>query len=1233
MSCRLKHLAVAAAIIGLATQTWADSGYFPGSTDLQANNPLADGLWVDGGAAEVVTDASVADIAQAANKPSGFVVTRTSVLSVDHDNDAPIVRNLKSGGTAPSVTTNVYADVLVKGYPLANDAADPEAGPTDKILVYTRVNAAGTDTNLCVLAKETSASLATNEFVLTKSIDNGWHRIVIVAKTDGTYQVYCDNLTSPCTTGSVNAFYPINSGAAMTSVAFAGTGYVDDIILSTFNPVDPVHTLTWPTSLASVSYTVDGVAGDALTATSGTNQFQAAQGAEIIVTGNNGYRTFKQTETIGAGATTIDFAELTGIAKYFPADNTSAGQNGSAEHPYEIPNVAALQALARAANEGLLAGGNLHFIQTANIDMSTAGAFGGIGAVGAENDTTLTLNAFEGVYDGGNYTISNITFTNRKGSALFNLVRNATIKDLTVDTVSYEAPFAAAKLGGAMVVGNGVNCTLQHIVTLGSNGAGNPSTYNAAGIANRLEGRGGPVLVIGCTNNAAIYGCYSKVGGICPIVQGADQTVTFVDCANNGNIVANGTSAQTEISGKTPGTDGVAGILAFTQGGDNLLSFTNCVNTGTITGVSGSRVASILGYTTASGITAVGGSAQADIKSVDSGANKVTGLKFATVDNGVATFVADDALALNGSYKVMSGNATATYNFTALGTISFDEALSTPTYAITSSAPAGYPVASTSGTVTTYTAGYFPRTATAGQDGTAEHPFEIHDLDDLEALQAYADTTNCANIAFVQTDDIALTNAWKGIGVGAGKDLVNGSGKNIPKYEEKAFSGTYDGGNYTISNFQMANGCDYGALFNSVNNATIKNLKISYKENKLCANSSSSGGDTGASFVGVARNSTLQNLTALATGTVTTVSASKDMGGIVGYLMCNSTVDSCTNELNIASYKNTRKCGGIAIITQDVDDDGTGSAVIRNCKNSGTVTTPSSTWNGALVGYANVNTTIDGCENTANVKLMHVHDDPTITVTGTNKGYAGVASNDKGVTNLFFATVSGDVATFVADDALALNGSYKVMSTGATATFVFAEAGTIAFDTALFAPTYAITATEGLTLTDATVGTVKTYTAAAPAPAYPTYVDTTDADITSAYTAWASTYSADDAATSQKEAQFVLDVDPATVVPADALVITAIEQNTTDGGWDITVECTMSGVDLEGTLNSARVNNGYLAISYASDLGGLWTTENIDITASAAGKVTVNVNKNGAKFMKAKLSAKAEPASAAAGNE
>lgn len=643
----LKNLAIAAAMVGLVASAQAE--YYPGSTDFEGDAPLADACWSNVVEAAIEADASVSEANRSPNLPPSFNTTsRTNVLSFD--TDAPIVRYLQSDWTAPSAST-IYADILMKWQPCPADASVPEADDEDKILVYTRVSQSGSETNLCVYAKD-SADGTAQEFVLTKTIGKDeWHRLVIKATAAG-YQVYCDGTDAAdlCKTADdVDTFYALSSGAPMTSVAFAGSGHVDDIILSDTDSPLPVYTLTWGEGFDSVSFTTNGVAGAALVAADDEYQFQAPEGLEVVLTGNTGYRT---------------------------------------------------------------------------IEVSVTGS-----------SSAISL-------------------------------------------------------------------------------------------------------------------------------------------------------------------EGVSGI-----------------------------------------------------------------------------------------------------------------------------------------------AKYFPQTATADQDGSAEHPYEIPDLVALQALQAaVADTTNCFGLCFCQIADIAMTAAWPGIGVAAGKDLA------ADVYEAGAFAGIYDGGDYTISNFQMVDGVDHGALFNSIYNATVKNLKISWGASTLCTNSSDQGSDAGASFVGTAKGSTLLNLTALA-GTVTTVSASKDMAGIVGYLYAGSTVDSCTNELNVASFKASGKCGGIAIISQS----GTETAVIRNC------------------------------ENTAAVPFMHVEGAPSITVSGVNKGHAGYASNDKigGVSGLYFATVEGNVATFVADDALALNGEYKVMSDGATATFAFTAPGTIAFDEALSVPTYAVTAADGLALTDAAVGTLKTYTAAA----------------------------------------------------------------------------------------------------------------------------------------------------------
>ena len=349
-------------------------------------------------------------------------------------------------------------------------------------------------------------------------------------------------------------------------------------------------------------------------------------------------------------------------------------------------------------------------------------------------------------------------------------------------------------------------------------------------------------------------------------------------------------------------------------------------------------------------------------------------------------------------------------------------------------------------------------------DGSPEHPFEIKSAADLVALQQAVATTPAARAYnYRQTADIALDVAWPGIGIQNGKDIVAKA-----EFNNGAFTGTYDGDNHTISNFQMqGGGLDYCGFFNSTFGATIKNLKIQYAGALFATDTTATTKESGATFVGVAKNSTLQNLTSLEG----TVSCSKGFGGIVGYTTSGTTVDSCTNNINMTSLANN-KCGGIAMITQ------TGAAVtIRNCQNNGTQTTGSSNSEyGAIVGYVGLNTTIADCETTVGRFLKHNNN--TVTLQGVNKGDARVASYHGAATpGLNFATVNGNVATFVADNALAAGNTYKVMGPPATATYAFTDPGSISFDEALATAT--VTAAEGLVLTTSTSGTVTTYTAAA----------------------------------------------------------------------------------------------------------------------------------------------------------
>ena len=129
----------------------------------------------------------------------------------------------------------------------------------------------------------------------------------------------------------------------------------------------------------------------------------------------------------------------------------------------------------------------------------------------------------------------------------------------------------------------------------------------------------------------------------------------------------------------------------------------------------------------------------------------------------------------------------------------------------------------------------FPRTATAGQDGTAAHPYEIADADDLVALKDAVAAGVGAGLCYRQTSDIDMSGAGAFAGIGTYEANLN---NGVP------FTGTYDGGGHRISNVDFTQR-NYGGIFNQVKGGTIRNLTVS---NITC--SAFTGGEWGCSIVG-----------------------------------------------------------------------------------------------------------------------------------------------------------------------------------------------------------------------------------------------------------------------------------------------------------------------------------------------------------------------------------------------
>ena len=250
--------------------------------------------------------------------------------------------------------------------------------------------------------------------------------------------------------------------------------------------------------------------------------------------------------------------------------------DGTAEHPFEIRTAADLVALQQAVATTPAARA-YNYVQTANIDMADADAFTGIGTY---NKSPTGGIAFTGVYDGGSHKISNVTMTARDYGGIFNQVVGGTIKNLTVEDINV-ADGATGEYGYA-IVGHAANgATLQNLTAAGSFlSSETPATHNAAGIVVRACGGATAetvTTIANCTNNAAIYGAYTKLAGVCAIAQ--TQTgftagsVLFQNCSNTGALDISYVNAKEDATG-------FAGILAYSAD-DAVLE--GCSNTGTLT--------------------------------------------------------------------------------------------------------------------------------------------------------------------------------------------------------------------------------------------------------------------------------------------------------------------------------------------------------------------------------------------------------------------------------------------------------------------------------------------------------------------------------------------------------------------------------------------------------------------------------------------------------------------------
>ena len=186
------------------------------------------------------------------------------------------------------------------------------------------------------------------------------------------------------------------------------------------------------------------------------------------------------------------------------------------------------------------------------------------------------------------------------------------------------------------------------------------------------------------------------------------------------------------------------------------------------------------------------------------------------------------------------------------------------------------------------------------------------------------------------------------------------------------FKGTFDGGNFSVTNMKITDYNGYAAFFGAVDGAIIKNLTVSGEV---------SGQDVAGIVANITGGATIQNCVNKAA-----INGEKKAAGIAVMNKGDNTttiIENCKN-FGAISSKNDRAAGIINLI------QATGTT-IKNCVNNGTVdsTGPATFGAGGIVSWAAAdNFVITDCKNTA-----------TVTAKGAAGGILGGTGNVGTVSN------------------------------------------------------------------------------------------------------------------------------------------------------------------------------------------------------------------------------------------
>ena len=221
---------------------------------------------------------------------------------------------------------------------------------------------------------------------------------------------------------------------------------------------------------------------------------------------------------------------------------------------------------------------------------------------------------------------------------------------------------------------------------------------------------------------------------------------------------------------------------------------------------------------------------------------------------------------------------------------------------------------------------------TVSEDGKT---YEVHNAEGLKNIAELVNEEWKLGINITLTADIDLKGIdWTPIG----------------KDNNKAYTGTFDGGGKTITGLTVTESNKYTGLFGRIGSGgTVKNVVLEGVQITSDNSSGYAGGVAGNSFGGTIENCSVSG----------SVSGSFSVGGVVGYQFGGS-ITGCSSS---ASVKGTQRAGGVAGTTNS-------GATLTACYATGDVTVEndgtSYAWAGGIVG-TNGGNSILACYAAGNV--------------------------------------------------------------------------------------------------------------------------------------------------------------------------------------------------------------------------------------------------------------------------